>query len=290
MFTAMCINFVPILGPANPMHYDTVAFYNQASAIVAGIVVGALSFRVLPPLSSAYRMRRLLALTLRDLRRLAMGRPFDDWREPYAWPAHGRAGRGEPAAALPALGGAFHWEPRSFGCVPSPAGSASAPSSKPRSPPWPRAGARLPRSGSFAWTRRLPRSPAPNRQGKAYCEPAAVLLYYRKCWPSMLPISTAERRHEPCRGQFVWRLCRADLRDDGRRLAGGDRITPSRRPFRPITLCLASGAVHGGHLHDRAVLDRAPRRARDKGPCPRSKPKHSRNKPKPPREVAKLPR
>jgi hypothetical protein len=43
----------------------------------------------------------------------------------------------------------------------------------------------------------------------------------------MLPISTAERRHEPCRGQFVWRLCRADLRDDGRRLAGGDRITPS---------------------------------------------------------------
>jgi uncharacterized membrane protein YccC len=79
MFTAMCINFVPILGPANPMNYDTAAFYNQASAIVAGISVGALSFRVLPPLSPSFRTRRLLGLTLRDLRRLAMGRTPDDW-------------------------------------------------------------------------------------------------------------------------------------------------------------------------------------------------------------------
>ena len=80
MFTAMCINFVPILGPANPMNYDTAAFYNQASAIVIGIGVGALSFRVLPPLSPSFRTRRLLRLTLRDLRRLAMGRATDDWR------------------------------------------------------------------------------------------------------------------------------------------------------------------------------------------------------------------
>jgi uncharacterized membrane protein YccC len=81
MFTAMCINFVPILGPANPMNYDTVAFYNQASAIVAGIGAGALSFRVLPPLSPSFRTCRLLRLTLRDLRRLAMGRTPDDWAD-----------------------------------------------------------------------------------------------------------------------------------------------------------------------------------------------------------------
>lgn len=79
MFTAMCVNFVPILAPSNPMSFDTVSFYNQTVAIVVGIGAGALSFRLLPPLSPAFRMRRLLALTLRDLRRLARGRRFDDW-------------------------------------------------------------------------------------------------------------------------------------------------------------------------------------------------------------------
>jgi hypothetical protein len=38
-----------------------------------------LSFRLIPPLSPAFRTRRLLALTLRDLRRLAMGRTFNGW-------------------------------------------------------------------------------------------------------------------------------------------------------------------------------------------------------------------
>jgi len=36
MFTAMVINFVPLLAPANEMSYDTVQFYNGALAIVAG--------------------------------------------------------------------------------------------------------------------------------------------------------------------------------------------------------------------------------------------------------------
>jgi uncharacterized membrane protein YccC len=71
MFTAMTVNFVPLLGPANPMSYDTVQFYNSASAIVADTTAAVLSFRLLPPLSPAFRTRRLLALTLRDLRRLA---------------------------------------------------------------------------------------------------------------------------------------------------------------------------------------------------------------------------
>jgi uncharacterized membrane protein YccC len=82
MFTAMVINFVPLLSPANEMSYDTMQFYNFALAINAGSGAGALSFRLLPPPSPAFRTRRLLALTLRDLRRLATGRiPWtaEDW-------------------------------------------------------------------------------------------------------------------------------------------------------------------------------------------------------------------
>jgi uncharacterized membrane protein YccC len=67
----MTYNFIPLLAPANQMTYDTVQFYNSALSIAAGSVAGALSFRLLPPLSPAFRTRRLLALTLRDLRRLA---------------------------------------------------------------------------------------------------------------------------------------------------------------------------------------------------------------------------
>jgi uncharacterized membrane protein YccC len=74
MFTAMTITFMPLLAPTNEMVYDTLQFYNGTVAIVAGIGVALLSFRVLPPLSPAYRTHRLLALTLRDLRRLTTGR------------------------------------------------------------------------------------------------------------------------------------------------------------------------------------------------------------------------
>jgi uncharacterized membrane protein YccC len=82
VFVAMTYNFVPMLMPANQMSYDTVQFYNSALAIILGCCAGALSYRLLPPLSPAFRARRLLMLTLRDLRRLATGavqwRP-DDW-------------------------------------------------------------------------------------------------------------------------------------------------------------------------------------------------------------------
>jgi uncharacterized membrane protein YccC len=82
IFTAMVINFVPLLSPANQMSYDTLQFYNFALAINAGSGAGAVSFRLLPPLSPAFRTRRLMALTLRDLRRLATGpipRAPGDW-------------------------------------------------------------------------------------------------------------------------------------------------------------------------------------------------------------------
>ncbi|WP_024507969.1 FUSC family protein [Bradyrhizobium sp. ARR65] len=82
MFAPMAGNFVPLLGPANQMSYDTVHFYNTALAIVTGCGAAALSFRLLPPLSPALRSERLLALTLCDLRRLATAaveRPGGDW-------------------------------------------------------------------------------------------------------------------------------------------------------------------------------------------------------------------
>ena len=83
MFTALAaFGFLSLVAPANPMSYDQQQFYNSALAIVAGASAGALSFRLLPPLSPAFRTRRLLALTLRDLRRLATGpipRTPDDW-------------------------------------------------------------------------------------------------------------------------------------------------------------------------------------------------------------------
>jgi uncharacterized membrane protein YccC len=82
IFTGIVTPLIPVLAPANPMIYDTQQFYNAALAIVAGVGAGAFSFRLLPPLSPAFRTRRLLALTLRDLRRLATGRIPDtltDW-------------------------------------------------------------------------------------------------------------------------------------------------------------------------------------------------------------------
>jgi len=83
IFTGIVTPFIPVLAPANPMIYDTQQFYNAALAILAGVGAGAFSFRLLPPLSPAFRARRLLALTLRDLRRLATGRIPDtltDWQ------------------------------------------------------------------------------------------------------------------------------------------------------------------------------------------------------------------
>jgi uncharacterized membrane protein YccC len=74
MFVPMVANFVPLLAPTNPQSYDTMQFYNAAMAIIAGSGAGALSFRLLPPLSPILRTRRLLALTLRDVRRVATDR------------------------------------------------------------------------------------------------------------------------------------------------------------------------------------------------------------------------
>lgn len=82
MFAAMAGNFIPLLAPTNEMTYDTLQFYNGALAILAGCGAAAVSFRLLPPLSPALRSRRILSLSLRDLRRLATGpvpSAVEDW-------------------------------------------------------------------------------------------------------------------------------------------------------------------------------------------------------------------
>lgn len=71
VFTAMAANFIPLLGPANPMSYDTQQFYNTALALLVGVGIAMLGMRLIPPLPPGLRARRLLSLTLRDLRRLA---------------------------------------------------------------------------------------------------------------------------------------------------------------------------------------------------------------------------
>jgi uncharacterized membrane protein YccC len=71
--TAMAFSFNPLLAPTNPMIYDTAQFYNAGLAIVAGCgIVPPLAFSLLPALSPTLRARRLLSLSLRDLRRLAV--------------------------------------------------------------------------------------------------------------------------------------------------------------------------------------------------------------------------
>jgi uncharacterized membrane protein YccC len=82
VLTAMTFNVIPLLAPTNEMNYDTSQYYNSALAIVVGCGVAPLAFWLLPPLSPALRVRRLLALTSRDLRRLAIAPVFptpDDW-------------------------------------------------------------------------------------------------------------------------------------------------------------------------------------------------------------------
>ena len=82
VFTGMVTVFVPLLAPTNPMSYDQQQYYNMALTIITGSGAGAFSFLLIPPLSPAFRTRRLLTLTLRDLRRLATGpipRTPDDW-------------------------------------------------------------------------------------------------------------------------------------------------------------------------------------------------------------------
>jgi uncharacterized membrane protein YccC len=82
-YFACSVNFLPMLSINNTISFDGSQFWNTSSSILAGIAVGAVAMLILPPLSPAIRTRRLLALTLADLRRLAKRAPSkrreDDW-------------------------------------------------------------------------------------------------------------------------------------------------------------------------------------------------------------------
>ncbi len=71
IFLPMTSNFIPFLAPENQISYDTQQFYNTALGIVAGMGAAMLAMRLIPPLSPQVVARRLLTLTLTDLRRLA---------------------------------------------------------------------------------------------------------------------------------------------------------------------------------------------------------------------------
>lgn len=71
LFLAMSINLLPLLGVGNPISYDASTFFNIALTIILGNIIGTLFFIIIPGLSPEVRTRRLLALSVRDLRRLA---------------------------------------------------------------------------------------------------------------------------------------------------------------------------------------------------------------------------
>jgi uncharacterized membrane protein YccC len=82
VFTGMPVFFMALLSPQNQMNYDTAQYFNSALAVFAGCAAAAFSFRLLPPPSPALLARRLLVLTLRDLRHLAGApdsRTSDGW-------------------------------------------------------------------------------------------------------------------------------------------------------------------------------------------------------------------
>jgi len=74
VFKSLAIFFCILLAPANLMTFDTVQYYNEGLAVVVGMGSAAIGFLLIPPLSPAARVSRILKVTLRDFRRLAAGR------------------------------------------------------------------------------------------------------------------------------------------------------------------------------------------------------------------------
>jgi uncharacterized membrane protein YccC len=83
MFAATTSYFGPLLAPENQMTYDFAEFCNSTVAIIAGICWAVVAMLIIPPLPPAVRVRRALAATLRDLRRLTSGNAMPrvaDWQ------------------------------------------------------------------------------------------------------------------------------------------------------------------------------------------------------------------
>ncbi len=81
-FLAITFIFLALLAPSNPQTYDLASFLNGTLVTVSGVLVGLLGYRLVPPPGREMRMRRLLALSLRDVRRFAVRRSL---RPQQAW-------------------------------------------------------------------------------------------------------------------------------------------------------------------------------------------------------------
>jgi len=81
-FVGMATNVMPILAIQNQPSYEASRALNVALAVCAGTAMAAIAIRLVPPLSSATRIQRLLALTLQDLRNLLKRRQR---LAPQAW-------------------------------------------------------------------------------------------------------------------------------------------------------------------------------------------------------------
>lgn len=79
---AAVVNFLGILLPPNQPTYHLASFLNNGVAVVAGTIVGCLWMALLSTIPANWRTRRLLGLSVRDLRRLAVRRRWvsrADW-------------------------------------------------------------------------------------------------------------------------------------------------------------------------------------------------------------------
>ncbi len=74
LFVAAATNVMPILALENEPVYDAVRIFDSALAVGAGVLIAAISVRLLTPLPPRRRIERLLKLTLRNLRELVGGR------------------------------------------------------------------------------------------------------------------------------------------------------------------------------------------------------------------------
>jgi hypothetical protein len=261
VFTSMGVNFVALLASENLASYDTAQFYNSALALFAGSVIAALAFRVLPPLSPAVRTARLLTLTLRDLRRLARSptsyRPADWERHVYARisalpDSAVPLQRAQIVAAL-AVGTEMtrlHRIARSLKAWRALEPALRSPCARPK-------------CGGDRGAREVRPDIGRNALGGASAE--RLVLHARGNVLALSEVLTqyasyfdAECPNEVLGDQLVRCVCRAHFDIDSRCLDCDHSPAPGCGPIRTAELCLAPGAIRLCHLHDSALINRAP--------------------------------
>jgi uncharacterized membrane protein YccC len=100
LFAAIVLIFIAVMAPENQETYDTGKYLNSGFEVIVSTVAVAISLRLIPPLSPFWRARRLLALTLRDLRRLAVARRWHSRTEWSSLCCHRLAAMPEVATPL----------------------------------------------------------------------------------------------------------------------------------------------------------------------------------------------